>query len=133
MKTADFDYLLPPELIAQTPLADRQGSRLLVCERDGFGLKHDHFYNIADYFERGDVLVVNDTRVLPARLTGLKQGTDAVIEILLLRQIEGDLWETLAKPAKRVKVGSVVWFGDGLLKATCTAAGEEGIRLFSFT
>ncbi len=132
MKTADFDYHLPPELIAQTPLADRQGSRLLVCERDGFGLRHDHFYNIADYFEQGDVLVVNDTRVLPARLTGLKQGTDAVIEILLLRQVEGDLWETLAKPAKRVKVGSVVRFGDGLLKATCTAEGEEGIRHFTF-
>ncbi|HAQ56681.1 MAG TPA: tRNA preQ1(34) S-adenosylmethionine ribosyltransferase-isomerase QueA, partial [Acholeplasmatales bacterium] len=113
MKTADFDYVLPPELIAQTPLADRQNSRLLVCERDGFGLRHEHFYNLPDHFEQGDVLVVNDTRVLPARLTGVKRDTDAVIEILLLRQIAGDLWETLAKPAKRVKVGSVVWFGDG--------------------
>lgn len=132
MKTADFDYVLPPELIAQTPLADRQSSRLLVCERDGFGLKHDHFYHIADYFKKGDVLVVNDTRVLPARLTGVKQGTAAVIEILLLRQIEGDLWEIIAKPAKRVHVGSVVWFGEGLLQATCTALGEDGIRLFTF-
>ncbi|MFA5006818.1 MAG: tRNA preQ1(34) S-adenosylmethionine ribosyltransferase-isomerase QueA [Candidatus Izemoplasmatales bacterium] len=132
MKTSDFDYVLPPELIAQTPLSDRQGSRLLVCRRDSFELVHDHFYNIVEYLEKGDVLVVNDTRVLPARLAGIKRDTAAAIEILLLRQLEGDVWETLAKPAKRVREQSVIVFGDGLLEATCVGVGEEGIRLLRF-
>ncbi len=132
MKTADFDYHLPVELIAQTPLPDRQSSRLLVCERDGFALIHDHFSHLPAYLEAGDVLVLNDTKVMPARLTGVKAGTAAVIEVLLLRQEENDVWETLAKPAKRVKADSVITFGNGLLKARCIGIGEEGIRRFRF-
>jgi len=132
MKTADFDYELPPGLIAQTPLSDRQESRLLVCERDGFGIIHDRFSHLPALLQEGDVLVVNDTRVLPARLTGIKKETGAVIEILLLRQEEGDLWEVLAKPAKRVGTGTVLSFGDGLLEAICIATGEEGIRHLRF-
>ncbi|MFH0993203.1 MAG: tRNA preQ1(34) S-adenosylmethionine ribosyltransferase-isomerase QueA [bacterium] len=132
MKTADFNYHLPLELIAQTPLADRQSSRLLVCERDGSTLVHDRFSQLPAYLEAGDVLVLNDTRVMPARLTGIKTGTDAIIEVLLLQQEENDVWETLAKPAKRVKLDSVVAFGGGLLKARCIGIGEEGIRRFRF-
>ncbi|MFA5037050.1 MAG: tRNA preQ1(34) S-adenosylmethionine ribosyltransferase-isomerase QueA [Candidatus Izemoplasmatales bacterium] len=133
MKTTDFDYLLPEELIAQTPLLERSSSRLLVCGRDNFEINHDHFYNLPNYLKKGDVLVINDTKVLPARLTGIKQDTKAVIEILLLRQIKDDCWETIAKPARRVKVGSVVDFGDGLLQAKCTRRGEDGLCNFDFS
>jgi len=132
MKTADFDYELPEELIAQTPISDRSASRLLVCDRDGFTVVHDHFYHLPDYLEKGDVLVLNDTKVLPARLMGTKEKTNAVIEVLLLRQIEGNRWETLVKPARRVKIGTVVDFGDGTLKAQCVSEEEEGIRQFDF-
>lgn len=133
MKTADFDYELPEELIAQTPLSDRTSSRLLVCSRDRFDLIHDHFYHIDEYLKKGDVLVLNDTRVLPARLMGIKKETNAVIEVLLLKQIEGDCWETLVKPARRVRVGTIVSFGDGILTARCVREAEEGIRHFEFS
>lgn len=132
MKTADFDYLLPEELIAQTPIPDRSASRLLICGRDDFSLVHDHFYHLPAYLRRGDVLVLNDTRVLPARLLGVKENTGALIEVLLLRQIEGDRWETLVKPARRVRIGTRIGFGDGMLSARCVAEGEEGIREFEF-
>lgn len=133
MKTADFDYELPEELIAQTPLTDRTSSRLLVCSRDTFDLVHDHFFHLPDYLKKGDVLVLNDTRVLPARLLGSKKDTHAVIEVLLLKRIENDRWETLVKPARRVKVGTIVEFGNGLLTARCVEEAEEGIRRFEFT
>jgi S-adenosylmethionine:tRNA ribosyltransferase-isomerase len=133
MKTADFDYELPEELIAQTPLSDRTSSRLLVCSRDTFDLEHDHFYHLPDYLKKGDVLVLNDTRVLPARLLGSKKDTHAVIEVLLLKQIENDCWETLVKPARRVHLGTIIDFGDGLLQARCIEEAEEGIRRFEFS
>lgn len=132
MKTADFDYELPEELIAQTPVPDRSSSRLLVCGRDNFSLAHDHFFHLPNYLRQGDVLVLNDTRVLPARLMGEKEDTGAVVEVLLLRQISGDRWETLVKPARRVRTGTVIRFGEGMLSARCVAEGEEGIREFDF-
>jgi len=132
MKTADFDYSLPEELIAQTPIPERSSSRLLVCHRDSFALEHDHFFHLPQYLKPGDVLVINDTKVLPARLLGVKEDTRAVIEVLLLRNLEGDRWETLVKPARRVRLGTVIVFGNGLLKARCVAEGEEGIREFVF-
>lgn len=132
MKTADFDYHLPDELIAQTPLTDRSSSRLLVLDRRGEILKHDVFANLTDHLVQGDVLVFNDTKVLPARLIGLKAETSATIEVLLLKDEGHDVWETLVKPARRIHIGTVVTFGDGALKAECIALGEEGIRKFRF-
>jgi len=132
MKTDDFDYYLPEELIAQVPLENRTESRLLVV--DGYtGERTDcKFYDIIDYLKEGDVLVLNDTKVIPARMIGVKEETGAVIEILLLKNTNGDNWECLVKPAKRINVGTVVSFGDGLLKAKCVGLGEEGIREFEF-
>lgn len=132
MKTDDFDYYLPEELIAQVPLKNREESRLLVLN-SATGEKEDRkFYEIIDYLNKGDVLVLNDTKVLPARLIGEKKETGAVVEVLLLKNIVKDNWECLVKPAKRVKVGTVITFGDGMLTATCIKEGEEGIREFSF-
>ena len=130
MKTDDFDYYLPEELIAQVPLQNRQESKLLVL--NGYtGEKADNkFYNIINYLKEGDVLVLNDTKVLPARLIGEKEETGAVIEILLLKNITNDNWECLVKPAKRINIGTIVTFSNGLLKAKCTRIGEEGIREF---
>ncbi|MFA5381421.1 MAG: tRNA preQ1(34) S-adenosylmethionine ribosyltransferase-isomerase QueA [Candidatus Izemoplasmatales bacterium] len=133
MKTTDFDYLLPPELIAQTPLLDRSASRLLICGRDCFVINHDYFFNLPDHLKKGDVLVINDTKVLPARLIGIKQDTKAVIEVLLLRQINENNWETIVKPARRVKIGTIIDFGEGLLQAKCTALGDEGMCFFDFS
>jgi len=130
MKTADFDYYLPEKLIAQTPLTDRAASRLLLVDRGSKNLEHDVFKNITDYLSMGDVLVLNDTKVLPARLLGIKKETNAVIEVLLLTELENDTWESLTKPAKRVKIGSEIVFGDGLLIAKCIGVGEEGIRQY---
>ena len=130
MKTADFDYYLPENLIAQTPLSDRSSSRLLLVDRKSTDLKHDIFKNITDYLIPGDVLVLNDTKVLPARLLGTKTETNAIIEVLLLTELGNDTWETLTKPAKRVKIGSEISFGNGLLIAKCVGIGEEGIRHF---
>lgn len=132
MKTSDFDYHLPEELIAQTPLNDRSASRLMVLDREGRIQKHDVFANLTDHLVKGDVLVFNDTKVLPARLIGLKKETNATIEVLLLKDEGHDTWETLVKPARRIHVGTVITFGDGVLEAQCVALGEEGIRKLKF-
>ena len=130
MKLEDFDYYLPEELIAQTPLVKRDESRLLVLDKETGEIEHKKFYNIIDYLNQGDTLVLNDTKVLPARLIGTKEETGAVIEVLLLKNIEGDKWECLTKPARRIKEGTVVTFGNGELKAKCCGVFDEGIRHF---
>ena len=132
METKDLDYYLPEELIAQTPLVKRDSSRLLVLDKKTGEIEHKHFNNIIDYLVPGDVLVLNDTKVLPARLIGIKEETDAVIEVLMLKETGVNTWECLSKPAKRVKIGTVIDFGNGKLKARCTGIGEEGIREFEF-
>lgn len=127
VKTDDFDYNLPEELIAQTPLKDRSSSRLLVLDKKS-GKYEDHtFKDILNYLNAGDSLVINDTKVIPARLIGAKEDTMAKIEILLLHEIEGDKWECLAKPVKRLHEGTIVTFGDGILKARVDKILEEGI------
>ena len=133
MKTDDFDYNLPEELIAQTPLEKRDNSKLMVVDKKTGEIKHEIFHNIINYLNKDDVLVLNDTKVLPARIIGEKEDTSAVIELLLLKNIDGNNWECLAKPAKRIKIGSTISFGNGLLKATCTGLGDEGIRIMEFT
>lgn len=132
MKVDLFDFHLPEELIAQTPLEDREASRLLVLDKQTGELTHDTFRSILTYLNEGDCLVLNDTRVLPARLFGVKEDTGAKVEVLLLKQTSDDTWETLVKPAKRVKEGSVLTFGDGRLKATCTGTSDQGGRTFEF-
>ena len=132
MKTDDFDYYLPEELIAQVPLEHREESRLLVMDRDTGKLEDKKFYNIVDYLHKGDVLVLNDTKVMPARLIGEKEDTGAIIEVLLLKNIDGNNWECLVKPAKRIHKDTIVSFGNGLLKAKCTSVNDEGIRNFEF-
>ena len=131
--TKDFDFDLPEELIAQTPLKDRTSSRLLVVDKTTHTIEDKHFSDLLDELEAGDTLVVNNTRVLPARLYGTKEETGAHIEVLLLTNTEGDKWETLVKPAKRMKVGSVVSFGDGRLKATVIEELEQGGRIIEFS
>ena len=131
MRVEDFDYDLPEELIAQTPLEKRDASRLLVLDKKSGELEHRHFYDIIDYLEEGDTLVLNNTKVLPARLIGEKEETKAVIEILLLKNITDDTWECLAKPARRIKVGTIVTFGNGKLKAKCIKEENDGIRHFT--
>ena len=130
MKLEEFNYYLPEELIAQTPIKQRDASRLMVLDKKNGEICHKHFYDIIDYLNKGDTLVLNDTKVLPARLIGEKVSTKAVIEVLLLKNKEGDTWECLVKPARRIHVGDVVSFGDGLLKLTCTEVKDEGIRVF---
>ena len=132
MKTDDFDFELPEELIAQRPILKREESKMMVLGRDDGSIEHKNFYDIVDYLEEGDTLVLNDTKVLPARLFGSKEDTNAHIELLLLKREENDTWECLVKPAKRVKIGTIISFGDGLLKAKCIGLGEEGIREFTF-
>ena len=131
MKTSDFDYYLPEELIAQTPIKDRDHSRLLVMDRKTGELEHKIFTDIIDYLNPGDVLVINNTKVLPARLIGHKVDTDAVIEVLMLKDLGNDTWECLSKPARRIKIGSIVKFSDEL-SAECIAIGEDGMRHFKF-
>ena len=130
MQLEDFDYYLPEELIAQTPLEKRDSSRLLVLDKNTGTVEHKQFPSILDYMNEGDTLVLNDTKVLPARLIGVKEETGAIIEVLLLKDVQGDTWECLTKPAKRVQIGTVISFGDGKLKAKCTEVGEEGIRKY---
>ena len=130
LNVQDFDFELPEELIAQTPLLDRTSSRLLVMNKTTGATEHRHFRDITDYLHGGDTLVLNDTRVLPARLMGVKEDTGANIELLLLKQIRDDVWETLVKPAKKVKIGTVVSFGEGLLRAECTGILDHGGRHF---
>ncbi len=133
MKTSDFYYDLPEELIAQDPLEDRSSSRLLVLNRETGAVSHHIFKNIVDYLRKGDCLVINDTKVLPARLIGSKIGTDAKIEVLLLKRKENNIWETLVKPGKKAKVGAKISFGDGLLVGEVVGIVEEGNRLIQFT
>ena len=130
MQLEDFNYELPEELIAQTPLEKRDASRLMVLDKNTGEINHRHFSDILDYMNKGDTLVLNDTKVLPARLIGTKEGTGAVIEVLLLKDIQNDTWECLTRPAKRVHVGTMISFGEGELKAKCIYEGEEGIRKY---
>ena len=132
MKVDLFDFHLPEELIAQTPLEKRAESRLMVLDKQTGNLEHTKFKEITSFLKPGDCLVLNDTKVLPARLYGTKKDTGANIELLLLKQIEGDVWETLAKPAKRIQVGTEVVFGDGQLTAVCVGELEHGGREFEF-
>ena len=131
MKTSDFDYFLPEELIAQTPLKKRDSSRLMIVDRNNGDIIHKKFSDIIDYLDKGDVLVINNTKVLPARLIGEKENTKAVIELLMLKNIKDDTWECLCKPARRIKVGTIVNFSDKL-KAKCVEEKDEGIRVFEF-
>ncbi|WP_400242618.1 tRNA preQ1(34) S-adenosylmethionine ribosyltransferase-isomerase QueA [Niallia sp. JL1B1071] len=132
MKVDLFDFHLPEELIAQTPLEDRTSSRLMVVNKETGELAHRKFKDIYEYINPGDCLVLNDTRVLPARLHGEKEATGAHIEVLLLKQQEEDKWETLVKPAKRVKEGTIITFGNGKLKAICVKELEHGGRILDF-
>lgn len=132
MRTEEFDYNLPEELIAQTPLEKRDESRLLVVDRKNGKIEHNHFKNIFSYLEKGDVLVLNDTKVLPARLLGRKEETNAHIELLMLKEINKDTWECLTKPFKRIKEGTIITFGDGRLKAICMDKKEDGMGIFKF-
>ncbi|EGC5434898.1 tRNA preQ1(34) S-adenosylmethionine ribosyltransferase-isomerase QueA [Listeria monocytogenes] len=133
MKVEDFDFDLPEELIAQTPLLDRTSSRLMVLDKKSGDIKDQHFTDIISYLNKGDALVLNDTRVLPARLHGIKDETGAHIEVLLLKQKEGNAWETLVKPAKRIRKGATITFGDGALKAICLEELEHGGRILEFS
>lgn len=128
----DFDYDLPHELIAQTPIKERDSSRLLELDRQTGEMQDKHFYDIIDQLNPGDAVVMNNSRVMPARLYGVKPETGGHAEVLLLHNTEGDEWETLMKPAKRAKVGTVISFGDGQLTATVTAEKEDGIRMIEF-
>ena len=130
MRVEEFNYNLPEELIAQTPLEKRDASRLLVLDKKTGEIEHKKFTDIINYLEPGDTLVLNDTKVLPARLIGEKEETKAVIEILLLKNTIGDEWECLVKPARRIKVGTIVTFGNGKLKAQCIEEKEDGLRQF---
>ena len=132
MKTDDFDFELPEELIAQTPIVKRDSSRLMVVDKQTGELSHHIFSDIVDLLNPGDVLVLNDTKVMPARLFGVKEDTLAHIEVLLLKNIKDDIWSCLVRPGKRVKEGTVISFGEGLLKAKCISVKEEGIREFQF-
>ncbi len=132
MKKSDFYFDLPPELIAQDPLEDRSSSRLLCLDKETGEVIHRHFRDILDYLRPGDCLVLNNTKVIPARLLGVKEDTGAHVEVLLLKRREKDVWETLVKPGKKCKAGAKLSFGDGLLKATVLETVEEGNRLISF-
>ena len=132
MKTSDFYYDLPKELIAQTPLEPRDSSRLLVLDREKQTLEHKHFYHIIDYLNEGDLLVANDSRVLPARIYGIKDETGAKVEFLLLKQVANNRWETLCKPGKKAKVGTKFSFGNGILRATVVEVKDDGNRIVDF-
>lgn len=132
MKVDSFDFYLPEELIAQVPLVDRTSSRLMVLNKETGQIEHRTFTDIKEYLQPGDCLVLNNTKVMPARLFGEKENTGAKIEVLLLKQLEGDRWETLVKPAKRVQVGTKIIFGKGELIATCIETSEHGGRILEF-
>ena len=132
MKTSDFDYNLPEELIAQTPMEPRDHSRLLVYDRADHSVQHLHFYDLPRFLNPGDVMVVNDTRVIPARLLGEKEETHVPVEILLLKRLEKDLWEALVRPGRRLAPGTWCSFGDGLLRAEIVDRAPEGARLVRF-
>jgi len=128
--TSDYDYYLPEELIAQTPLLNRSESRLMVLNKENRTVNHKHFSDIIDYLDENDVLVLNDTKVIPARIYGHKEDTNALIELLLLKDEGNNIWQTLAKPQRRVKIGSFISFGDGRLKARCIEKEDMGICRF---
>lgn len=132
MDVKDFWYDLPQELIAQDPLEDRSSSRLLVLDKDTGEITHKHFYDIIDYLDEGDCLVLNETKVIPARLMGVKKDTGAVVEILLLKRKSKTVWECLVKPGKKCRVGAVIEFGEGLLTGTVSDIVEEGNRIIEF-
>lgn len=133
MRKEDFYFDLPEELIAQDPLEDRSGSKLLVLDKKTGKTSHRGFRDVLEYLQAGDCLVINDTKVLPARLIGSRVGTDAKIEVLLLKRMENDTWETLVKPGKKAKIGTKICFGDGLLIGEVVDVVEEGNRLIQFT
>lgn len=132
MKTSDFYYDLPDELIAQTPVEPRDSSRLLLLNRENGQIEHKHFFDIVDNLKEGDLLVANDSRVLPARIYGIKDETGARVEFLLLRQISGNRWETLCKPGKKAREGAKFSFGDGLLRAEVVEVKDDGNRIVDF-
>ena len=133
MKKSDFYFDLPEELIAQDPLEDRSSSRLLRLRRESGEISHHHFYDIVDFLNPGDCLVVNNTKVIPARLFGTKPDTGASIEVLLLKRRQNDIWETLVRPGKKAKIGTKITFGDGRLKGEVVDIVEEGNRLIQFS
>ena len=130
MRTEDFDFYLPKEQIAQTPLLNRSSSKMLVLHRDTGLVEHKHFDDIVDYFNKGDVIVRNNTKVIPARLLGTKEGTGAHVEVLLLKDLGNDTWECLTGNARTIKVDTIITFGDGSLKCKCLEVRDEGIRIF---
>ncbi len=133
MKLHDFYYELPQDLIAQDPLEDRSSSRLMLLDKNTGEIKHEHFYNIKDYLKPGDCLVINDTKVIPARLFGVKKDTGAKIEVLLLKRKENDNWEVLVKPGRKAKPGTVISFGDGLLECEVSDVVDDGNRIIHFS
>lgn len=133
MNVKDFDYELPQELIAQDPIEDRSSSRLMILDKETGNIRHEIFHDIVKELRAGDCLVINDTKVIPARLFGTKVGTEAKIEILLLKRKENDIWEVLVKPGKKAKPGAEILFGDGRLKGTVIDIVEEGNRLIQFS
>ena len=132
MRIEDFDYVLPQELIAQQPCEQRDACRLMVCHMNDHVVEHRHFYDVLEYLGPGDCLVMNDSRVIPARIFGVKEGTGARIEFLLSRRLEGDTWETLVRPGRRLKPGDTVSFGDGALRAEIIGYGDDGTRIVRF-
>ena len=132
MKTVDFYYDLPKELIAQTPLEPRDSSKMMVLSKKDGSILHKHFYDVVDMLNEGDCLILNDSRVLPARIFGNKEETGASVEFLMLRQIENNTWETLAKPGKKAKIGTKFIFGDGIMTGTVRDVTEEGNRIVDF-
>ncbi len=132
MDINDFDYDLPEELIAQAPSEQRDGCRLMVLNREKGTISHEHFYDVLDHLRPGDCLVMNDSRVIPARLFGVKEGTGARVEFLLSRRIEGDDWESLVRPGRRLRPGDTVSFGEGKLWAEITGYGKDGTRIVRF-
>ena len=131
MKTDDFDYYLSKELIAQTPLSKRDNSRMMVLDKETGKISDEMFTNLINYLNPGDTIVLNDTKVIPARLIGHKPDTNAVIEVLMLKDLGDDTWECLSKPAKRVKEGTMIKFSDEL-SCKCVFVGEDGIRRYKF-
>ena len=131
-KTRDFYYDLPEELIAQTPIKERDHSRLLVLDKKTGEIEHRHFYDIINYLNEGDCLVINDTKVLPARLYGIRKDTGAVIEILLLKRLDDNRWETLVKPGKKARTGTEIFFKEGLLTGKIIHVEEDGNRIIEF-
>ena len=132
MKTSDFYYELPEELIAQQPIENRADSKLMLLDKNTGRIEHSYFRNIVDYLNSGDTLVLNDTRVIPARLFGSRKGKEEKIEFLLLTRKENNQWETLVKPGKKAKVGNIIEFGNGLLVGEITSIGEDGTRIIKF-